>query len=152
MRRPIAFLFTGVFIAALVTAVSLTTTAAPTSAATTIAPTTTCANGMDNAGGLGLICEVTVINTITGSGGSAAVTVRECHGAAGDPAAACIVTTDVLPAPLSAVEQCNGSIEGGGGTLRCSVEVTNNFVGLTPGESAATVNQCVGSGDGDTSG
>ena len=32
---------------------------------TTIAPTTTCSNGVGNTGGLGLICEVTIVNTIT---------------------------------------------------------------------------------------
>ena len=47
-----------------------------------------------------------------------------------------------------AVNQCNGSINGGGGVLRCSVKVTNNFVGLDPGATAATVNQCIGSGAG----
>jgi hypothetical protein len=46
------------------------------------------------------------------------------------------------------VNQCNDSINGGGGTLRCSVKVTNNFVGQHTGATAATVNQCVGSGDG----
>jgi len=47
--------------------------------------------------------------------------------------------------PVTAVTQCNGSINGGGGTLLCSVFVTNNFVGFTPSVTAATVNQCVGS-------
>ena len=37
--------------------------------AATAAPTTTCSNGVDNTPGLGLICEVTIVNTITGSGG-----------------------------------------------------------------------------------
>ncbi len=46
------------------------------------------------------------------------------------------------------VNQCNDSINGGGGTLRCSVKVTNNFVGRGAGASTATKNQCVGSGDG----
>jgi hypothetical protein len=116
--------------------------------AATIAPTTTCSNGVDNTPGLGLICEVTVVNTITPSGGSATVTVRECHGAAGDPEAACTTVTDVLTEPVTAVTQCNDSTNGGGGTLRCSVDVTNNFVGVNPGATAATINQCNGSGDG----
>ena len=103
-------------------------------------------------GGLGLICEVTVVNTITASGGSATVTVRECHGAAGDPEAACTTETSVLTEPVTAVTQCNDAINGGGGTLRCSVEVTNNFIGVSPGATDATVNQCVGSGDGITTG
>ena len=116
--------------------------------AATIAPTTTCSNGVDNTPGLGLICEVTVVNTITPSGGSATVTVRECHGAAGDPEAACTTVTDVLTEPVTAVTQCNDSTNGGGGTLRCSVDVTNNFVGVNPGATDATINQCNGSGDG----
>ncbi len=121
-------------------------------AATTIAPTTTCSNGVDNTGGLGLICEVTIVNTITSGGGSATVTVRECHGAAGVPETACTTMTDVLTEPVTAVTQCNDSINGGGGTLRCSVEVTNNFVGVDPAPTAVTVNQCVGSGGGITTG
>ncbi|MBI3748615.1 MAG: hypothetical protein HY262_07200 [Chloroflexi bacterium] len=124
----------------------------PSSAATVIAATTTCANGVDNTPGLGLICEVTILNTITPDGGSALVTVRECHGAAGDPTAACEVTTSTLTSPVASVAQCNDATGGGGGTLRCSVQVTNEFVDVTPGSSAVTINQCVGSGDGITIG
>jgi hypothetical protein len=120
--------------------------------AATIAPTTTCSNGVDNTGGLGLICQVTIINSITSSGGTAKVTVRECHGAAGNPQAACSTKTTNLTKPVTAVTQCNNSINGGGGTLRCSVKVTNNFVGISPAATAATVNQCVGSGGGITTG
>jgi hypothetical protein len=120
--------------------------------AATIAPTTTCSNGVDNTGGLGLICEVTIANTITPTGGSATVTVRECHGAAGDPQASCTTETAALTTPVTAVTQCNDAINGGGGTLRCSVQVTNTFVGLDPAATAATVNQCVGSGGGITTG
>lgn len=121
-------------------------------AAATIAPTTTCSNGVDNTGGLGLICEITVVNTITASGGTATVTVRECHGAAGDPEASCTTETTSLTEPVTAVTQCNDAINGGGGTLRCSVQVTNDFVGIDPGSADVTVNQCVGSGDGITTG
>ena len=146
MRRSLAALFTS----GLLLLGSLAFTSGATAA--TIAPTTTCSNGVDNTPGLGLICEVTVVNTITASGGSAEVTVRECHGAAGDPEAACTTTTDVLTEPVTAVTQCNDATNGGGGTLRCSVDVTNNFVGVDPAATAATVNQCVGSGDGITTG
>jgi len=118
------------------------------SAATKVAPTTTCSNGVDNTGGLGLICQVTVVNTITGTGGSSRTTVRECHGAAGDPNASCKTTVWNMSRLVTKVTQCNDSINGGGGTLRCSVKVTNNFVGSSTGATAATVNQCVGSGDG----
>lgn len=120
-------------------------------AAATIAPTTTCSNNVDTTPGLGLICEVTIINTITPAGGTATVTVRECHGAAGDPTAACTTDTMVLTEPVTAVTQCNDSISSGG-TLRCSVQVTNNFVGVPQSPTAVTVNQCVGSGDGITTG
>jgi hypothetical protein len=111
-----------------------------------IASTTTCSNGVDNTGGLGLICQVTVVNRITASGGTAKVTVRECHGAAGNPQAACTTRVSNLTTLVTKVTQCNDSINGGGGTLRCSVKVTNNFVGMSTGATAATVNQCVGSG------
>jgi hypothetical protein len=146
MNRPLAILFTSVLL--LVGSLGL----ADGVAAATIGPTTRCSNGVDNAGGLGLICEVTVINTITSLGGTASVTVRECHGAAGDPEASCTTRTRIVPQPVTLVNQCNDSINGGGGTLRCSVRVRNRFIGVSPGATAATVNQCVGSGDGDTTG
>jgi hypothetical protein len=121
--------------------------AGPATAVTKIATTTTCGNGLLNAGGQGLICRVTVVNRITASGGgSAKVTVRECSGAAGAPTAICATKVTNLKSPVTAVNQCNGSINGGGGTLRCSVQVINNFVGLSTGATRATVNQCVGSG------
>lgn len=151
MRRPLAFLFTCLVSAALLAGVALTSPV-PVSAATTIAPTTTCSNGVDNTGGLGLICRVTIVNTITASGSSATVTVEECHGAAGDPRASCLTHKLVLGSRVTNVDQCNGSTNGGGATLQCSVSVTNNFVGLSATTSPATVNQCVGSGGGITVG
>jgi hypothetical protein len=151
MRRSLSVLLPGLLVFAALAASSLVTPT-PSSAAAVIAATTTCSNGVDNTGGLGLICEVTIANTITASGGSATVTVRECHGAAGNPQASCAIQTSVLTAPVTAVTQCNDSINGGGGSLRCSVNVTNNFVGTTPTVTGATVNQCVGSGGGITIG
>jgi hypothetical protein len=50
--------------------------------------------------------------------------------------------------PVTTVNQCNGTVQGGGATLRCSVNITNNFVNIDPGSTAVTVDQCVGSGDG----
>ena len=149
MRRPLTFVVAALFAFALMTSSSLAG-ATPVSAGT-IAPTVTCSNGVDTTPGLGLICEVTIVNTITSSGGTATVTIRECHGAAGDPEAACTTTTNTLTEPVTAVTQCNGSISSGG-TLRCSIDVTNNFIGITPAPTAVTVNQCVGSGDGDMTG
>ena len=142
MRRSIAILLTGGLL--LLGSLAFASGAA----AATLAPTTTCSNGRDNTPGLGLICRVTIVNRITVNGGSARVTVRECHGAAGDPTASCKTTVRNLTRPVTRVTQCNDSINGGGGTLRCSVKVTNNFVGRATGKTAATVNQCVGSGGG----
>jgi hypothetical protein len=146
VRRPFSILASGLLAFLLLAAVSLVTTS-PVSAANA-APTTTCSNGVDNTGGLGLICEVTIVNTITATGGHSKVTIRECHGAAGAPTAACSTNTTNLTNLVTRVTQCNGSINGGGGTLRCSVRVTNNFVGVSPRSTARTVNQCVGSGGG----
>ncbi|MDQ2966416.1 MAG: hypothetical protein M3R57_11275 [Chloroflexota bacterium] len=145
MRRPIAFLVSGLFALALLAAGSLSPVR-PVSAAT-IAPTTTCNNDLGNGGA---VCEVTVVNTITPTGGSAVVTVRECQGSAGVPDATCTNTTSPLSEPVTAVTQCNNSINGGGGTLLCSIVVTNNFVGISPSPTvtAATVNQCNGSSSG----
>jgi hypothetical protein len=145
MRRFLAILLTGGLL--LLGPLAL---AGGASAATTIAPTTTCGNGVGNVGGRGLICEVTIANRITASGGSATVTVRECQGAAGPPATqtACTKKTISLTKPVTAVTQCNDSLNGGGGTLRCSVKVTNEFIGVSPGATAVTVNQCVGSAGG----
>jgi hypothetical protein len=142
---PRTVLFRGLFAFALVAASALIT-AAPASAAHTIAAATTCNNGVGGGGGKGVICEVTIVNTITESGGSAKVTVHECLGSAGAPlAGVCSTTTTSLSAPVSTVNQCNGTVEGGGSTLHCSVVVTNNFIGISPGATGATVNQCVGS-------
>jgi hypothetical protein len=121
-------------------------TAGGARAANSAGRTTTCSNGVDNTGGLGLICRVTVVNTITGSGGTARVTILECHGAAGDPNAACTTKVRDLTQLVTSVNQCNDSINGGGGTLRCSVQVTNRFIGRSTGATAATVNECNGSG------
>jgi hypothetical protein len=144
MRRPVTLLLSALFAFALLATGPLRP--ASVSAVTQIAPTTLCGNGILNAGGQGLICQVTVANTITPTGGSATVTVNECQGSAAVPAP-CILTTNVLTAPVTRVEQCNGSISGGGGTLRCNVTITNNFVGFStsPTVSAVSVHQCVGS-------
>lgn len=150
MHRPSRLIISAFAAFAILTSGGIASVA-PASAAT-LAATTTCGNGVDNTGGLGLICEVTIANTITPTGGSATITVRECHGPAGDPEASCTIQTTVLTTPVTVVDQCNDATNGGGGTLRCSVSVTNDHVGLSSTITAATVNQCVGSGDGSTIG
>jgi hypothetical protein len=144
MRRSFTLILSGLFAVALLASASFIITS-PASAGA-IASTVTCNNGLGNGGA---VCEVTVVNTITPSGGSAVVTVRECTGSAGVPDTTCTNTTTPLSEPVTQVTQCDGSINGGGGTLLCSVMVTNNFVGITPSPTvtAVTVNQCVGSAD-----
>jgi hypothetical protein len=158
MRRSFTSLFRILFALALLAPVSVLATS-PVLAAHTVAPTTTCGNSLGSQGGRGLICEITVVNTITAAAGTASVTIRECLGSAGAPTDgsgsggfACQTVTTALTSPVTAVNQCNSSINGGGGTLRCSLKITNNFVGVSPGATAATVNQCVGSGGGITTG
>jgi len=145
MRRPFALLVMSLFALSLLASSNLSVAAV---SAATIAPTTTCSNGVDDTPGLGLICEVTIVNHLTASGGTSTVTIRECHGAAGDPTAACTTTTDTVGSPVTQVTQCNAATNGGGATLRCSVSVTNAFVGVSPGQTGVTINQCVGSADG----
>jgi hypothetical protein len=123
----------------------LSTLALATSAsAATIGPTTTCNNNVGNGGAT---CDVTVVNRITGTGGSATVTVIECTGSAGVPNATCTTTTRNLSRLVTHVTQCNDSVNGGGGQLLCTVTVTNNFVGINPLRPNVTVNQCNGSGE-----
>ena len=145
MRRPISLFLVSIFALTLVASSHL---GIATASAATIAPTTTCSNGVDDTPGLGLICRVTIINTFTTSGNRSRVTVRECHGAAGDPTAACTTDVQTLNRAVTKVTQCNASTNGGGGTLRCSVVVTNRFIGVKISKSNVTINQCVGSGDG----
>ncbi len=148
MRRRSVALLPSLLAAGVLSFVSVAMVVPGPVAAAVAATTTTCSNGVDDTPGLGLICEVTIENTITRTGGSASVTIRECHGAAGAPTAACSTRTTKLTKPVTKVTQCNAATNGGGGTLRCSVRVTNRFVGLKPNVTAVTVDQCVGSGGG----
>ena len=147
MPRPLTLIFRSLCAFALLVPVSLIASS-PVAAVHTIAPTTTCQNDyLTDVDGLGVICEVTVVNTITATGGSATVTVHECNGPAG-AATTCSTDTTVLAAPVTAITQCDGSVNGGGSTFVCSVVVTNNFVGVSPGSTGVTVNECIGSGGG----
>lgn len=147
LRRPLFSLFRVLVALALLVPVSIIA-AGPVAAAHTIGAATTCNNGVGGGGGQGVICEVTIVNTITPSGGSAVVTIHECLGSAGAPlSGVCSTTTQSLAAPVTSVNQCNGTVGGGGATLHCSIVITNNFTGgVDPGATAVTVNQCVGSG------
>jgi hypothetical protein len=148
MNRSISYLSRGLLALALLAPVSVIAVT-PVAAAHSLAATTTCNNGVGNGGGKGIICEVTITNSLTATGGSATVKVHECLGSAGAPlSGVCSTTTRNLSQPVTNINQCNGSVGGGGSTLRCHVVLTNNFYGVTPGSTSATVNQCVGSGAG----
>ena len=104
-------------------------------------------NDVDNTGGLAVECDVTVTNNLDQATGvmSSVVVVRECHGVAGaDPT--CTTTTIPNVDLVTSVTQCNGSTNGGGATLDCSVRIVNNITGTGTVEPA-TVNQCIGSGE-----
>jgi len=94
-----------------------------------------------------LQCDVTIVNTIDGDTRGSVVTVtRRC---AGEPCtgSSSRTSTDIV----TRVDQCNGSDNDAAHPIRCSVTVTNRISADTPGArplSAATVNQCVGSGQG----
>mgnify|MGYP000137204180 CR=1 FL=1 len=107
-------------------------------------------NGVDNTGGLGLVCEVTVVNNLDLATGveSSTVTTTECHGAANSEPSSCVGPTVVSYDSLTTdVNQCNGSENGGGSSIICSVHVVNNITG-GDAPTGASVNQCNGSGEG----
>ncbi|HZK58776.1 MAG TPA: hypothetical protein VFC59_02765 [Cryobacterium sp.] len=103
-------------------------------------------------GGTGAVeCTVTVTNNRDLSSGvvSSSVSTIECIHEANtvvDCGPATVVNADHL---VTAVDQCNGSINVGGGNVLCTVNVVNNVTG-TPAATvtAATVNQCIESGTG----
>ncbi|TFC92776.1 MULTISPECIES: LPXTG cell wall anchor domain-containing protein [Cryobacterium] len=111
--------------------------------------TATQCNGSGNDGGSNVICNVSIINNITGSFTATAATVNQCvesgTGGGTQPTVECdpLQNTNLATA---AIVQCNGSGNGGGGADR---------VNCTIGSSTQTsvlpdikVNQCVGSGTG----
>ena len=107
-------------------------------------------NGLVNDGGRGLECEITVenfLNLATGAENSR-VTTLACTGAANeDPLPSCVGPTVTEFAELTtAANQCNGSDNGGGSTMRCSLTVINTITGGAT-DSIAPINQCNGSLD-----
>lgn len=127
------------------------------------APYTQCngfASGGTGGATTGMICEITVVNTINGPNKSSTVTVsRNCTGGVdnacpfgantgggntpgpGNP----VMTTH--PGHLTtSVDQCNGSANGAAITtppIRCTVRITNNISADQAGTiGIATVNQC----------
>jgi hypothetical protein len=105
-------------------------------------------NGFDNVGGQSTECDVTVVNNLDQATGvtSSTLTIRECHGAA-NAEPTCAITATASTSLITQVTQCNGSGNGGGSTVTCTVDVRNNIVG-TATPTNATVNQCNESGTG----
>ena len=90
-----------------------------------------------------ITCDTTITNTITGidpisgvASGSAVISVTECTGPANgrlDPMVlVCASDEQILVNLVTHVDQCNGVGYGGGNVLECSVDVINNFLGVTP--------------------
>lgn len=103
-------------------------------------------NGTDNVGGQAVECHYLVTNNLNGSVTSSTTTITECHGAANDPATlVCTPSTSTSTQLVTVVDQCNGSGNGGGATVRCTVDVINNVTG-TAATASSTVNQCNASG------
>lgn len=124
---------------------------AQVSAAPLAAPISQCNNDTaSNVGGQGLACTVIVINNVSSAGAPTApstITVTKCTGAAGPVGAGagtCATTTSTSAQPITSVTQCDGSSNGGGGVLICTVTLTNNIAGTITATPASTY-QCIGS-------
>ncbi|MER3388934.1 MAG: hypothetical protein RJQ01_02770 [Microcella sp.] len=105
--------------------------------------------GVFNGGGEGVNCQMTVENFLDLDTGatSSTVTTLVCSGAAntvttctGEP------SVQTFPFLTDVIEQCNGTGEGGGSTMHCSVAVINTITGAGT-TSAPSVNQCNNSFD-----
>lgn len=132
-RRPFR-LSVAVLAAALLTvgtsAVLLGSTSTPASAASLAI--TQC-NGINITPGLTTNCSVTVVNTLTDDPATTG-SVSTVNGVT-------TTSSDIV----TSVTQCNSSSRGGGGTLQCSVSITNNIAMSNPGAAAtATISQCNG--------
>lgn len=101
--------------------------------------------------GYEVTCDVTIQNTISAGGTQSTVTATSCLGAAGvGPPFGCTTTVTTSNQLVTAVNQCNGIVTGGGSNVTCNVRVVNT-VPATKTTSGVTVNQCIGSGqDGGT--
>jgi hypothetical protein len=125
--------------------------AMPTATATAQAPVTVqCNNDEVTGAAREITCDVAVVNTFDAATGvtSSITTVRECAGAPfalteGD----CTTTPTESTNLVGSVNQCNNSVNDGGSIVTCNVTVINNITG-TGSTSPATVNQCIGSGEG----
>lgn len=143
IRRVVALLGAVLLAAAVLSAAGFNTPAIA-------APLSQCSGIADD--GDGVECDVTITNewNIATSTGSSTVVTRVCVGAANvdfGPGDCTETTVENLDDVTTSVDQCNGTANGGGSTLRCTVTITNTIIGTgTP--SAPSVNQCNNSFDG----
>ncbi|MEP6843310.1 MAG: hypothetical protein ABJA11_07300 [Pseudolysinimonas sp.] len=144
-RRPTtrgARMGAAIFIGAAALMISIATGPASSASALTVGQ----CSSVDDTPGLGMECDVTVVNTLDMATGatSSSVTVKECHGAANtDLSASCTENTTLSTELVTSVSQCNYAITSGG-SLHCAVNIRNDITGVTTAV-AATVNQCNGS-------
>lgn len=144
-RTRFASRIVGIICAVMLATVTLVAVQAASPAA---AATSSQCDGQFNVGGEGLDCRITVENFLDLATGvaSSRVTTLACSGAANvDPLPTCVgPTVTDYPELTTRADQCNGSANGGGSSMICSVTVVNTITG-TATTSAAPVNQCVGS-------
>jgi hypothetical protein len=105
-------------------------------------------NGSGNGGYGRVVCNVEVINMISGAFTTSPATVNQCVGSGGGGGTEPTITCQPYPAIAidATVDQCNGSGEGGGATLRvdCIVDSSSTVTSIIP----VTIDQCNGSGNG----
>jgi len=88
--------------------------------------------GVSNTGGLTVQCDVVIVNNLTENPLTTGSIVIVNGGAP-------VASADLV----TSVNQCNGSANGGGGTLLCTVTITNNItVSGASAPTPATINQC----------
>ncbi len=132
--------------------VGLTSAAGPATAANVALGQCNNLNGGPTGATTGITCAITVVNTVTRTGAtsSTVTVVRQCSLEPCAPGNGTFTTssTDLV----TDITQCNGSGNDAAPPLiTCTVTVTNNISVGTPGAqpvTAATVNQCNGSGTG----
>jgi hypothetical protein len=159
MRRQAVSLFTVLFALSMLGASALSPASPASAAPLATAPITYCADpdtdpSMDTGAGTMITCVTEITNTVTAidpisgvASGTAHVKVTECTGPANgrlDPNdLTCTEDEQDLVNLVTHVDQCNEVGYGGGNVLECSVDVTTNFVGVSPQAILdATVNQC----------
>jgi LPXTG-motif cell wall-anchored protein len=93
-------------------------------------------------------CDVAVVNNLDVATGitSSTVTTTVCAGPPGE--AECVTTPGASTVDIvGSVNQCNNSVNAGGSIVVCNVTIENNITG-SGSATPATVNQCIGSGQG----